>query len=90
MLPNVLAKESLKESIQIMLVTKEKQQTRREENQHSILTCWVGEVRVMKNSRMTPMSDFNKILCHGGNIESRDTGGEAVMGESHKSMAMET
>lgn len=73
-----------------MLVTKEKQQTHREENQHSILTCWVGEVRVMKDSRMTPMSGFNKILCRGGNIESRDTGAEAVMGESHKSMAMKT
>lgn len=90
MLPNALAKESLKESIQVMLVTKEKQQTHNEENQHPILTCWVGEVRMMENSRMTPTSGFNKILCHGGNIESRDTGGEAVMGESHKSTAKET
>lgn len=89
MFPNVFLKKS-KESIQVMLVGKEKQQTHCEEDQHSILTCWVGEVRVMENSRMTPMSGFNKILCHGGNIESRDTGGEAVLGVSYKSMAVET
>lgn len=39
----------------------------------------------MENSRVNPMSGCNKILCHGGNIEPRDTGRGAVLGESDQS-----
>lgn len=40
---------------------------------------------VIENSRMTPMSGFNRILCHGGNTELRDTGEGAVLRLNDKS-----
>lgn len=47
----------------------------------------VGDV-VIENSRMTCMSGFRKILCHGGNTELRKTGEGAVLGISDKSASV--